>query len=84
MASFRKRGENWYYRYTDEHGRQVEKKGCTGQRETEAMAAAVEMEVAKVKAGLIDHQTIAYRNHEARPLADHLDDWRRGTLRRPS
>src|SRR5690242_85099 len=40
------------------------------------MAAAKEAEVAKVKAGLIDPKALGYRDHEARPLADHLADFR--------
>jgi integrase len=80
MASFRKRGKIWFYRYTDEHGRQVEKKGYTGRRETEAMAAALELEVAKVKAGLIDPKARKYRDHEARALTEHLTDYQAALL----
>jgi hypothetical protein len=42
MASYRLRGKVWHYRYTDEHGRQVERKGYTGRRETEDLANAIE------------------------------------------
>jgi integrase len=76
MASFRQRGKIWFYRYTDEHGRQVEKKGYTGRRETEDLAKAVEREVLQIKAGLVDPKALAYREHEAKPLADHLTDYR--------
>jgi hypothetical protein len=38
VASFRKKGKNWYYRFSDSDGRQRERKGCTDRRETEAMA----------------------------------------------
>ena len=38
MASFRKRGKTWYYRFTGIGGKQHERKGCTDRRETEAMA----------------------------------------------
>ncbi len=41
------------------------------------MAAAEEAESAKIRAGLIDPKSLGFRDQEARPLADHLDDWRR-------
>ena len=77
MASLRKRGRVWYYRYVDADGVQHERKGCPDRRETEAMAAALEAEASKVRAGLIDPKAVGFRDHEARPLADHLADWRR-------
>src|SRR4051812_30660909 len=49
MASLRKRGRVWFYRYVDADGVQREHKGCPDRRETEAMAAAVEAEASKVK-----------------------------------
>src|SRR4029077_608338 len=77
MASLRKRGRVWYYRYVDAVGVQHERKGCPDRRETEAMAAALESEAAKVKARLIDPRARGYRDNESRPLSEHLDDWRR-------
>ncbi|MDB5349209.1 MAG: xerC 3 [Planctomycetota bacterium] len=77
MASFRKRGRIWYYRYVDADGAQHECKGCPDRRETEAMAAGLELESSKVRAGVINPKDIKYRNHELRSLADHLADWRR-------
>src|SRR5262245_2068999 len=75
MASFRKIGRNWFYRYVDASGVQRERKGCTDRRVTEQMAVAAEAEVAKIKAGLIDPKTIAYSAHESRSLVEHLGDW---------
>ena len=75
MASFRKLGRNWYYRFVDGHGVQKERKGCPDRRETEGMAAALEGNVAKIKAGLIDPKALGYKVHEARDLADHLKDF---------
>jgi integrase len=75
MASFRKIGRNWFYRFIDADGVQRERKGCPDRRETEGMAAAAEAEVAKIRGGYIDPKDIAYGVHEARPLADHLADW---------
>ncbi len=75
MASFRKRGKIWHYRYVDADGVQRERKGCPDRRETEGMAAALEAEAAKVRAGLIDPRADAYRRHEAKPLSAHMDDF---------
>ena len=75
MASLRKRGRVWYYRFVDADGVQHERKGCPDRRETEAMAAAEESEASKVRAGLIDPKALGFRSQEARPLADHLADF---------
>ncbi|HZW34904.1 MAG TPA: tyrosine-type recombinase/integrase, partial [Isosphaeraceae bacterium] len=71
-----KRGKVWYYRFTDANGKRVMRRGCTDKRATEEMARAAEIEAAKIRAGLIDPKEAAYRGHEAKPLADHLADWR--------
>ena len=75
MASFRKRGKNWYYKYVDGSGQPVEVKGCTDRRATEAMARAAETEAANVRGGLIDPKDLAYRKHAARSLAEHLNEF---------
>ena len=80
MSSIRKRGRVWYYRFVDADGVRHERKGCPDRRETESMAAAAESEAAKVQAGLIDSKALAFRAHEARPLADHLADFRAALL----
>jgi hypothetical protein len=54
-------------------GSNVGRKGCPDRRETEAMAAAAEAEAANVRHGYVDPKARAYRDHEARALADHLD-----------
>ena len=54
MASYRKRGRLWYYRYVDADGVRHERKGCSDRRETEAMAAAAEAKAARVRSGLSD------------------------------
>jgi hypothetical protein len=76
MASLRKKGKVWYYRYSDADGVQRERKGCSDKRETEGMAAAAEAEAAKVRGGYIDAKAPAYLTHEGRPLVEHLDDFR--------
>src|SRR3954465_6063597 len=75
MASFRKIGRNWFYRYVDAEGKQRERKGCPDRRETEGMASAAEAEAANVKHGYIDPKARGYRDHQARPLTVHLDDY---------
>jgi integrase len=75
MASLRKRGKVWYYRYVDAEGTKREVKGCGDKRATEELARAAESEAAKVRAGVIDVKCEARRRHAARPLADHLADW---------
>lgn len=76
MASLRKRGKVWFYRLIDADGIQRERKGCSDRRETERMASAAESEVAKIKAGLIDRKALAYLSQDAKPVTDHLQDWR--------
>ena len=74
------RGKAWYYRLTLADGRRVTRKGCTDKRVTEQMAAAAEIQEAKIKSGLVNPKDVAYRDHESRPLADHLDDWHKDLL----
>ncbi len=86
MASFRKRSGVWHYRFVDENGVQRERKGCPDRRETERIAAGVETDVIKLKAGQIDRKTIGYVAQENKPPATHLDDYHaylasRGTKR---
>jgi integrase len=75
MASLRKRGKTWYYRFVDADGVQRERKGCNDHRETEKMASAAETEATKVRAGLVDPKAVEYRRHEGRPIDEHLDDF---------
>src|SRR4051812_41236737 len=76
MASFRKIGRNWYYRFIGADGKQRERKGCPDRRETEGMAASAEAEAAKVRSGYIDPKAPGFLTHESRPLAEHLADFR--------
>jgi integrase len=80
MASFRQHGKLWYFRFIDASGKQVERKGHWDKKTAQAMARKAEDEVAKVRSGLIDPKDVAYRNHEAAPLAHHLDAWHRDML----
>ena len=76
MASFRKHGKNWYYRFTDADGIKRETEGCTDRRATEELARAAETEAAKIKAGE-DPKNFAHQQHATKPLADHLTAWNR-------
>jgi hypothetical protein len=73
MASLRKRGRVWYYRFVDADGVKREAKGCPDRRATEELARAAESEAAKIRAGLVDPRELAYRDRGSVPLADHLD-----------
>jgi len=75
MASVRKRGRVWYYRFTDADGIKRDARGCTDKRATEEMGRAAELEAARRRAGLTDPKAEAYRDHEACPLSAHLDDF---------
>ena len=75
MASLRKRGNAWYYRYVDADGVKREVKGSTDKRATEQLARAAESEAAKIRAGLVDQKDLAYQRHGKAPLAAHLDDF---------
>jgi len=75
MPSVRKRNRNWYFQYVDADGRRVERKGCTDKRETKRMAYAAEAQAAKIRAGTLDRRAVQYAEHNARPLAEHLDDF---------
>jgi integrase len=70
-----KRGNCWYFRYMDGYDVRRMRKGCPDKRETEKMLRAAEIEAALIRSGTVDPKEVAYRNHEARPLAEHLNDW---------
>jgi hypothetical protein len=84
MASLRKRGKVWYYRYVDADGTSCERKGCPDKRATEELGRAAEADAARRRAGLIDPRAEAYRDHEAETLASHLDDFQAALLARGS
>jgi site-specific recombinase XerC len=75
MASFRKIGRNWFYRFIDANGVQRERKGCSDRRATEGMAAAAEAEVARVRSGLLDPKAERRAAAERKPILAHLDDF---------
>jgi integrase len=76
MASFRKKGKVWYFRFVNADGVKRELKGCPDRRVTEEMARAAESEAAKVRAGLVDPKSEGFLRAERRPLGEHLEDFR--------
>ncbi len=80
MASLRKRGKVWYYRFVDADGVKRTVKGCSDRRATEDMARDAETQAARIRAGLVDAKDLARREHQARPLSEHLDAWRDAML----
>jgi integrase len=80
MASLRKRGSVWYYRYVDSDGVKRSVKGCSDKRATEELARDAESQAAKIRAGLVDAKDLARRDHQARPLSEHLTAWRDAML----
>jgi integrase len=75
MASYRKKGKVWYYRFVDGDGIPREAAGCPDRRATEDIARKVETEAARIRAGELDPRDEAFRLHESHPLADHLTHW---------
>jgi integrase len=73
MASLRKRGRVWYYRFTDADGVKRERKGCTDKRATEELAHEAESEAAKIKAGLVDPKALRIAEANREPIEAHLD-----------
>jgi integrase len=70
-----KRGNTWYFRYTDADGRRVMRKGCADKKVSEDMLAAAERDAARVRAGIVNTKELAYKEHEKTPLSEHLDNW---------
>ncbi len=74
MASFRKHGKTWYYRFVDAEGNKVERKGCSDRRVTEEIARDKESEAARIRSGL-DPKELGYRSYAALPLSGHFAAW---------
>lgn len=75
-ARDRKRpGASWYITYADENGTRRTVKGCPDKAATEAIARKLETEADLRRRGVIDPKADVYREHERRPLAEHVADW---------
>ena len=75
MASLRKRGRVWYYRYTDEYGIKREEKGCTDRQVTQELARDSESRVCRIKAGQIDPKAERILTDGRREISEHVDDF---------
>src|SRR4051794_12183779 len=75
MASYRKRGRVWYYRYTDEFGIKREEKGCTDRQATLELSRDAETRVARIKAGQIDPKAERIVIDGRRPIGEHVEDF---------
>jgi site-specific recombinase XerD len=82
MATLRKRGIFYHVRWLDADGVSHEKSVGRDKRVAEQAKARIEGEVDRRRAGLLNSQDLKIRYHEARPLGDHLDDWRRDIIAR--
>jgi integrase len=71
MASLRKRGRNWFYKFVASDGRPTERKGCSDKRATEHLAREAEADASRQKAGIVD----PFARHRNRPIAEHLADF---------
>ena len=75
MASFRKRGKNWYYRFVDENGDKVELKGCPDRRATEELARKAETEAARIRGGTVDPKAERVGKQARRPIREHAAEF---------
>ncbi len=74
MASFRKHGKLWYFRYiafVDGKNKQIERKGHFDKPTTQIMAREAEHEASELRKSFKD----PYYANVNKPLKDHLADW---------
>ncbi len=79
-AQLIQRGKVWYLRYTGADGQRKSKRLATDKRVAEQLARKIEDEQDRIRGGWIDEKDVAYREHAARPLVEHLDAWRETLL----
>ena len=63
--------------YFNEHGVRCKRKGYSDKRSTQEYASRLESVARKIKNGDIDPQELKYREHQAKPLSEHLADYER-------
>jgi integrase len=83
MASIFKsspRAKKYTILYFDENGRRRKRTGASDKAVSQQIANELEKKVALRRAGLADRRAEVYRDHEARPLADHLADFKAALL----
>ncbi len=67
--------ERYTIMYYDEHGKRRKKIGYSDKRESQRYAARLEDEARNIKNGDINPKDRAYREHEAKPLRDHVNEY---------
>jgi integrase len=77
MASVFKIGKakTWTIEYSDENGDRHRKAGFTDKKATQALGVKLEQEAKEIKNGMGDRKAMAYRDHEAKPLDEHMTLW---------
>jgi integrase len=78
----RRKGAPYYIDYFDENGVRQREKGCPDRAATEQIARKLEADVALRRRGILDPKAEARRDHQARPMADHLAAFREALLAR--
>lgn len=88
MASIYKRKQDagrkrqaWYICYKDHDGRKRTKKGFTDKKETELLAAKLELDAMRRREGLIDPEEEKQAERRKAPLHDHLEDFEKSLVR---
>jgi hypothetical protein len=75
------RGNVYYARYTDAvDGRRRMERLSTDKRVAEQLARKIEDEQDRIRGGWIDEKDLAYRDHAAKALVEHLEDFRRALV----
>ena len=77
-----RKNASWFIAYQDERGKRRMVKGCPDKAATEQLARKLESEAELRRRGVIDPKADAYAAHEARPLADHISEWRADLIHR--
>ena len=67
--------EKYTILYTDEFGKRRKRAGYTDKKRSDRLANDLAERAREIRDGLADPKAEAYRDHAARPLADHLADW---------
>jgi len=75
VASFRKHGKVWYYRFVDSDGEKRERKGSVSKRETEVMAQEAEVRARRIMSGEISAKEAGVPGQQRRPLVEHIAEW---------
>jgi integrase len=73
----KKSDERWTLMWFDESGKRKKKLCFVSKKDTERLGMKLEEQARAIRAGLISPKERAYKDHEAKPLSDHLKDYGR-------